>query len=176
MVAPGPFQPKRLFGKQSRLERPLFLPPLQGDWDKTLSHVKYVFWAFFKQGAGGNSWKLCSSAVFKLRKGQTQLKVCKAKPVALIGSGTWCTGRSELKQQKASPALKLLLLLNLKKESNLKPCSLLNTTFSLSNKENQWELCSSFNSLKYINTWTESPAQDFPHLQSKTSGLTRPRN
>ena len=71
-----------------------------------LAAVKSIFQSHLIRRAGENTWKLCDPAILR------------AKPVDLFGYESWSTAWCELRQQRAQPALELILSLHPGRETN----------------------------------------------------------
>lgn len=68
---------------------------------------------------------------FRAKRQAGKLIVCRTKPVALFGQGTWGIGWLELRPQKSFTSFRAAFLLLMAREISLYPCSLQNVTFSL---------------------------------------------
>ena len=83
--------------------------------------------------AGKKTWKQYNPETLEWR-GRGELITPTAKPVAVFCQGTWGTGRLESRPKKSISGLGAFLL-HPSQQSNSYPYLLLNTSFSLPNKE-----------------------------------------
>lgn len=93
--------------------------PKQGSWVTACLIAEYSSQPCLNRKSSQNIWKLCSPTTLKQRVWQAELIICRAKPVAPFGQGTWGGGQLESSPQRALLVLELLFLFSPGRGTNL---------------------------------------------------------